>query len=375
MIFGRKGPILCKITKKSPTFVYSRFSIVIFVIMKLNKILSLIVVWAFALTARADWRPDILGDGYEMRYVDQGSDYDGSVRSTIIRKVAQTDGRFGVLYIHGFNDYFFQKEMADEFVGHGYDFYAVDLRRYGRSLMAGQTPFKARNIDEYYPDIDSALVEMRRDGVDHVVLMGHSTGGLIAACYVNDTYPAGVDALILNSPFLDWNLGRKEWLIPLVSFWGRWFPNTKIPQGASRAYAESLLAGYHGEWSYNTSWKLEQSPDVTAGWVRAITLAQKSLRSGKADIRIPILLMYSAKSISGSEWSPEHNDGDGVLDVNDIMKYGRGLGPDVTSLKVVGGLHDLMLSRPGVRNPLYRYIFNWLDQSLPIESTGTDLAA
>ena len=32
----------------------------------------------------------------------------------------------------GFNDYFFQAEMGRQFADSGYNFYAVDLRRYGR---------------------------------------------------------------------------------------------------------------------------------------------------------------------------------------------------------------------------------------------------
>ena len=144
---------------------------------------------------------------------------------------------------------------------------------------------------------------------------------------------------------------------------GKLFPNFKISQGISTAYAESLLKDYHGEWNYRTDWKFTQSPPVTAGWVRAITQAQKGLRNGKADIRIPILLLYSSRSVNGEEWTPEHNRADGVLDVNDIKKYGMQLGPDVICVRVEGGLHDLVLSSPEVREPLYRYIFNWLSRN------------
>ena len=337
-------------------------------------LLALLCLAAAVHAFAGNWKPDVLGDGYEMRHVDQGSDYSGSVVSTIVRKLVpdSVTTRRGVLYVHGFNDYFFNADMGDEFVSHGYDFYAVDLRKYGRSLLPGQPPFDVRNIDEYYPDIDSALVVMQKSGLDEIVLMGHSTGGLICACFMASHPEAPVDALVLNSPFLDWNLGWKERLVPMISWWGMVSPGTKIAQGVSKAYAESLLKKYHGDWDYNTRWKLEQSPDVTAGWVRAITLAQRSLRDGKADIKVPILLMYSSASVNGDKWTPEHNRADGVLDVKDIKKYGIGLGPHVTCMQVVGGLHDLMLSNKALLAALYPRVFAWLDRQLPAGVSNDD---
>lgn len=319
------------------------------------------------------WRPDSLGAGFEQRTVVQPDDYSGAVVSTIVRRLLpdSAEVRRGVLYVHGFNDYYFNAEMAEEFNRHGYDFYAVDLRKYGRSILPGQRPFQARSISEYFPDIDSALVVMEARGLREIVMMGHSTGGLITACYMSEKHPADVDALVLNSPFLDWNLGWEEKIVPLISAWGALFPNMEIEQGKSHAYAESLLASEHGRWNYNVDWKMTQSPAVTAGWIRAITRAQNSLRDGRADIRVPVLLMYSAESVRGSEWTPEHNRADGVLDVADIRRYGNeliGAGAPkdarVTDLVVPGGLHDLLLSAPEVTAPLYDSIFVWLDRTL-----------
>ena len=81
---------------------------------------------------------------------------------------------------------------------------------------------------------------------------------------------------------------------------------------------------------------------------------------------IPILLMYSAESVSGHDWTTAHNRADAVLDVNDIRRYGLMLGPDVTCIRVVGGLHDLYLSSPRLRTLLYARTFAWL-ASLPIK--------
>ena len=331
-------------------------------------LLLLSSVWTAA-SAQIDWnwQPDILGDGYEMRHVKQEYTFSGPAISTIIRKTHPTDSTEakitrGVLYIHGFNDYFFQAEMGDRFVEHGYDFYAVDLRRYGRSLLPGQKPFDVRDLSHYFPDIDSALVAMKQAGIKEVILMGHSTGGLIASYFESRQHPAIIKALILNSPFLDWNLGWKERIIPAVTLLGRIVPDMKITQGESTAYGESLLKGAHGEWTFDTRWKMPRPPDVTAGWVRAISLAQHDLRDGKADIRVPILLLYSSRSVNCSEWTPEFQRADAVLDVNDIKKYGMELGPHVTCVKVMNGMHDLVLSAPTVREPLYRFIFQWLEK-------------
>ena len=337
--------------------------------MKLKTFLLLIISLTAAQAATAArWVSDAADTDstFERRTVVQPDDYSGKVVSTIIRKLAPEATDRGVIYIHGFNDYFFNTEMADEFINHGYNFYAVDLRKYGRSLLHGQKRYQVRNLDEYFPDIDSAIVAMKQEGITEIVMMGHSTGGLIAAYYMTKAKGASdIDALILNSPFLDWNLGNKEWLVPAIAALGRWFPGMKIPQGDSTVYSESLLASHHGRWNYDTTKKLSESPDVDAGWVRAIDTAQKALRDGKADIHVPILLMYSSQSVGGDKWTEADNNGDAVLDVKDIRYYGSRLGPDVTCLKVMNGLHDLTLSRKSVTVPLYRHIFTWLSTALP----------
>lgn len=312
------------------------------------------------------WKPDILGQGYEMRTINQGTDYSGKVVSTIIRKLSprnETAAHPTILYIHGFNDYFFNPEIGNEAVRHGYDFYAIDLRKYGRSIRQGQKPFQCRSLTEYFPDIDSAIIEIGNN--TPIVMMGHSTGGLIAAFYMAQTRNARIDALILNSPFLDWNLGWMEQLIPVVAWWGALFPDTRIKQGESTAYAESLLSSDHGEWSYRTDWKMKNSPDVTAGWIHAINSAQQSLRDKPMPIGIPILLMYSSQSVGGAQWTPLHNQADAVLDVADIREYGHRLSSRLLCLKVNGGLHDLLLSHPRLRTALYNRIFTWLESTLP----------
>lgn len=312
--------------------------------------------------AARDWTRDILGDGFEMSYVEQTDDYSGKVRSTIIRYKPCADSRHGVLYVHGYNDYFFQSQMAEQFFNRDVNFYAVDLRKYGRSLLPGQKKFEARDMHEYFSDIDSALVEMNRNGINQIVLMGHSTGGLITSLYVNETKPEYVIGLILNSPFLEWNFNgfMRKVAIPMFGSLGKLFPTLSISQGNGTGYGESLLKNHHGEWDYNTDWKLFHSQKVEASWVRAVSKAQNELKK-HASIDIPILLLRSSGSVTGDKWTPEYQHNDAVLNVEDISKIGLKLGNNVTECVINGGLHDLSLSNKEARTQFYEDIFHWLD--------------
>ncbi|MDE6801394.1 MAG: alpha/beta hydrolase [Muribaculaceae bacterium] len=325
----------------------------------MKHILTLLVASLIAGTVFANWHADELGHGYISRTVNQPDDYSGRVISTIIARDTLVAGGKGVLYIHGFNDYFFQAALGDSIVAHGWNFRAVDLRKYGRSLLEGQKRYQIRNINEYYPDIDSALVDMSSAGIDTIVIMAHSTGGLVASMYLNKVAAPDVYGLILNSPFLEWNMNgfMRKVAVPVVGFLGSIFPNMKINQGVSTAYSHSLLRQYGGQWDYDTTKKLIVSPAVSAGWIHAIESAQNWLHK-HSDIRVPILLMHSLNSVDGSEAS----QGDAVLNVEHISQLGKHLGPDVEEVTINGGLHDLILSAPAARDSAYRAIFTFLKQ-------------
>lgn len=332
-----------------------------------NRLLTAIALLAaICLTAYPHtWERDTLlpDNGYYNLTFNQPDDYQGKVVSTVIRKLSDCGNGRAILYVHGFNDYFFQKEMGDRFADSCYNFYAVDLRRYGRSLRAGERKFDVRNLKDYFPDIDSALNVIKYDGNREVILMGHSTGGLITSLFMAEKPDTIVKGLILNSPFLDWNLSKfnERVAVPLVTLIGGIFPRINISQGDSDTYARSLLRKYDGEWNYDTDLKLVHSPDVTSGWIRAINKAQHQLRKKSTCINVPILLLHSDKS-DGDTGSTSMNS-DCVLDVKDISKYGRRLGPDVTEEIIPDGLHDLSLSQPAARNIFYTDIFKWLNKN------------
>lgn len=312
-----------------------------------------------------NWQPDILGDGFEMAFINHPADYSGKVRSTVIRKLATAPSHKAILYVHGFSDYFLQKEMAQMFVDHGYNFYAIDLRKYGRSLLEGQRLFQVRDLHEYFPDIDSAVEIISADGTESIALLGHSTGGLTTSLYMSEKPSPLIKALMLNSPFLDWNMPtfQKKVIIPIASSFGRVFPNVKIHQEPDAGYANTLSAHHQGEWHYREDWKPDFLPDPDLGWIRAIYQGQKQLR--RQSVKVPVLLMNSSCSVKKGDSKESYFHADAILDVETISYYGTRLGNDVTEVTFQDGLHDLVLSKKRIREQVYETMLSWLCHSMP----------
>ncbi|WP_345112472.1 alpha/beta hydrolase [Hymenobacter algoricola] len=316
--------------------------------------------------AANSYQPDMLGPDFEQLILPQPADYEGPVQSTLVRRRATQPGRRAVLYVHGFNDYFFQQEMAAQYQQHGYRFYALDLRKYGRSWLPHQQPNHVRNLREYYADLDDALTVMQAEGHDQIVLSGHSTGGLVTALYCQDGRNRGaVSALFLNSPFLAMH---QSWVnrhvgVPLAAAAGRFAPDLKLPAMLPSVYGESLHQQYRGEWDYYLPWKPLDIFPVTLGWLRAIHAGHQRVRRGLA-IAVPVLVLHSQQTAAGKGWNDEFFRADIVLNVRDIRTLAPRLGERVTVQAIAGGLHDLVLSAPAVRAQVYRTLFAWLATTL-----------
>jgi len=152
--------------------------------------------------------PDVLGEPYTAETLVLTPDDEGEVVATLVRRPAAAPTGRAVLHVHGFADYFFHTAFAEWWTERGYDFYAVDLRKYGRSLREHQTPTYVADLEEYFEDLDEAWrIVAERDGHDHVVISAHSTGGLTASLWADARRPAGLAGLVLNSPWLDFQAG------------------------------------------------------------------------------------------------------------------------------------------------------------------------
>lgn len=305
---------------------------------------------------------DVLGSGYEQATLDFPDDYEGQVTATLVRKKAQHATRKAVLYIHGFIDYFFQTEMAEQFNQHGFDFYALDLRKYGRSHLPHQKYYNVREMAEYDAEITQALEIMGAEGHDAVLLCGHSTGGLTTTLYAAHhlDHPL-IKALWVNSPFYDFNMNpiKKKLGLPNLSRVGKICPDLEFPSELNKWYVTSLHKSLKGEWDFNLEWKKTTYPLVRLSFIRAIFEAQKEIHQG-VTLNLPALVMHSDQTKNPKKWHKHAQSSDVILDVKHIDKYARKMKGDVTISEIKGGLHDLVLSEKSVRDQVYQQLFQWL---------------
>ncbi len=301
--------------------------------------------------------------GFTKETLEMEPDYEGKVVITLFHRNAKSNNKKALLYLHGFNDYFFQTHLADTVNEVGYNFYALELRKYGRSILPHQKPNDFRDYKEYFEDISRSLELIRnRDGCQKVVLMGHSTGGLLVSLFAHHNgSKQPVDALILNSPFFEFNVPPLllTTFVPLMTLLGKTFPGIPSPVGLDKGYGYSLHTSHHGEWDYDINLKPDAGFKIHASWIRGVHLAQKELQKGLA-IACPILVMYSGKSVKPGNYRPDMQTADAVLNVKDIKKYAHGLGKRVEHATFDGGVHDLLLSAKPVREKVLKKIAAFL---------------
>ena len=294
----------------------------------------------------SSWRPDKLLPGFEALELDFTNDYDGRVSATLVRLRAGEAPRGAVLYVHGFADYFFQRHMAERFAAEGYAFHALDLRKHGRSLHAHQHPNFCKSLSEYYADLTRAIGEIG----EPVLLAGHSTGGLLCALYAHDGERRdALRALWLNSPFFGWRL--PDWRMAqlhVAAAMGRFFPFLKDETTLRPDYVNSLLE----DWEFDTRLKPPRGFPIYYGWLGAITDAHAKVRRGLG-LECPVLAMHS-------------DEADVVLDWRDIARGSRTLGSRVTVLAFPGGVHDLVLSKPRVREEVFSQLFSWEERAVAL---------
>ncbi|WP_375385525.1 alpha/beta hydrolase [uncultured Microbacterium sp.] len=333
------------------------------------------------------WVPDILGKGFEQLTLPLGHDEEGPVVATLVRSIPNQLSRVtgpladvDVLYVHGWSDFFFQTELARFWNRLGARFYALDLRKYGRSLREGQTPGYTESLQTYDEDIAAAREAMAR-GKDaaarRLVLLGHSTGGLTLTLWAA-RHPEAASAVVLNSPWLELQVGAvgRQALAPLVGVRARLDPLGTHPAVDLGFYtrAQTELGSLPASLDLSL-WRPERGFPTHPGWLNAVIQGHRTIATG-VEVGAPALVLLSKRFASPFAWSDALTSSDSVLVVDDIARAATRIGSLVTIARIDGAIHDVFLSAADPRAHAYaaleRWIIGCLDPRHPVLFGATD---
>jgi alpha-beta hydrolase superfamily lysophospholipase len=323
----------------------------------------------------ATWEPDVL-DGYWRCTLPLGLDPDGEgeIVATLIRKgggddTAPSAGR-AVLAVHGYTDYFFNTELAEAFTARGFAFYALDLRKCGRSWREGQTPHFTTDLSRYDDELvqAAALIAGETAGAN-LLLYGHSAGGLIIPLWLDRlrrrsaTSRLLITGLVLNSPFFDLQgpaILRGTVTSAVIGGVSRLGSKRVLRGTTDGGYGTSLHRDYGGEFDYNLAWKPLGGFPVTFGWIHAVRRGQAQLHRG-LDVGVPNLILRSDHSVPETKDPARMQRGDAVLDVSQIARWAGCIGNRTLVVPVADAKHDVFLSLAEPRRAAYRELSAWLD--------------
>ncbi|MCH1866791.1 alpha/beta hydrolase [Nocardioides sp. CFH 31398] len=314
---------------------------------------------------------DVLGPPWTAETIPLADDAEGSVVATLVHRPADegTVARGAVLHVHGFADYFFQTDFAAWWTSRGWDFYALDLRKYGRSLLPHQTPTDVQDVRTYAEELDAAYERITvRDGHDRLVVSAHSTGALVVALWCEDRrdVQAGtVAGVVLNAPWLDLQgstllrtVGTR-----VIDVVGAVLPGVVVPRTVDGGYGRSLHRDHGGRQTYDLRWKPVESFPVRLGWLRAIRRAHAELHRG-LHVDVPVLVLTSDRSAEPPLSADDLRSADVVLDVEHMWRWAPRIGPRVEVVAVEGARHDVVLSEEPALTRVHDALADWADRFL-----------
>jgi alpha-beta hydrolase superfamily lysophospholipase len=284
-----------------------------------------------------------------------------------------------VLAVHGYTDYFFNTELAEAFAARGFAFYAIDLRKCGRSWREGQTPHFTTDLSCYDDELERAAAVIAAETAGAKILgYGHSAGGLIITLWLDRLRRRGalsrlgITGLVLNSPFFDLRgpaILRTTVTSAVVGAVSR-LGSKRVLRGTTEGgYGTSLHRDYGGEFDYNLEWKPLGGFPVTYGWIHAVRLAQTRLHRG-LDVGVPNLILRSDHSVAETADPAQMQRGDAVIDVAQIARWAGCVGNRTSVVPVTDAKHDVFLSLAEPRRAAYRELSAWLDTYTPSVAPG-----
>ncbi|WP_297587108.1 alpha/beta hydrolase [uncultured Mobiluncus sp.] len=226
--------------------------------------------------------------------------------------------QFIAVYVHGWNDYFYQAHLARMMTHLGAAFYGIDLHRYGRNMprRSGLIPFNCYEDDytTYDRELDWAIATARQEHPDlPVVVMAHSNGGSVVSGWASRHHDA-YDGLIFISPWVVQDVSGIPAGNTVRTIISKYLKGLHLPMlGPGSTVYQDSLAGYatigsplprrlvpFGNdpavcgWITNPQWRITEGAPILFGWLSAILSTQQWLVDHARFSNQPVLCLTAA---------------------------------------------------------------------------------
>jgi pimeloyl-ACP methyl ester carboxylesterase len=255
------------------------------------------------------------------------------------------------IYIPGINDYFYNKQFANQIFGKGYNFYAISFPNFGfASTSTSKHNSTFTSIPGMYKYIDFIVEFYQLKHID--LLIGHSTGGLISTCYAahRNQHQVHVKRLVLSSPLFEWYcdphaksyIRSANFLKHVITPVGLLLREVNLKQ--SIGTTNLTTCEEFNQLNFNPKYKSLVEIHTYPEWIRACTLMMHSIQTGYVNVKCPVDVLVSDKSVY---WEYTQK-ADNTLDVTDIMKYSHKIGSEVNIHIIPNSVHATFLRIPDI---------------------------
>ncbi|WP_345151227.1 alpha/beta hydrolase [Nonomuraea rubra] len=267
---------------------------------------------------------------YDITVLPMPDDFEGQVVATLVSRRAEAGSRRAVLYLHGFTDYFFQDHLAEHYVQRGIDFYALDLRKYGRSLLPHQTRGLIRSVTRLLPRDRRGRADHpprpRRLGDDQRPFHGRADRAAVGrpgarrGAWCRGWCSTARSSTSTCPRRCGWRPTCSGRRCRTAAGYCRWAPE-------HRSTGRTLHRDEQGEWNYDLELKPLGGFSVHAMWLAAIRRGAAAAAPGPVGGHVPVLVLASSTGLRVRDFVPEARSADIVLDPRHIARWSTSLGP------------------------------------------------
>jgi lysophospholipase len=240
--------------------------------------------------------------------------------------------------------------------------YSMDHRGMGFSqrMLPDRLKMHVKRFDDYVEDVRTFLdTVVKAGGHEHLFVLGHSTGGLIAALYL-ENYPEDFRAVVLCSPLFELNAGPTPGFVlraitRLLDRPGRHEQYSLGQKNLERLpFEKNTISHSYPRWSL---WEQEIIPKteaiqfggVTNRWIRESLLAGHRAVEGAEQINVPVLLLQAEQ--------------DSFTKARAQNRFCR-RAPLCRKVLMQGAKHEILIEREDIRDAAIAHIKAFLNEQL-----------